>query len=208
MRPDPRKISPGVPDVLNDRWHSGFSPDPLRGVEEGEVRVRRGPVFADPEHLAEVLARRARHDAPRASEPSPVERPHILEDELARVALREPPQVVKADDAVALREEALRPPAEPAEQIDAEGVRPNHLLKRHGLPGEGGRGAATGNTCEGSNGQRHEKASQSWSSQDGYSGIGPHMKIGSQTFRPSARAAAVASGVRGHQKALHRETSS
>src|SRR3990167_8898352 len=58
------------------------------------------------------------------------------------------------------------------------------------------------------NGQRHEKASQSCSSQDGYSGIGPHMKIGSQTFLPSARAVAVASGVRGHQKARHRETSS
>src|SRR3990167_9571448 len=51
------------------------------------------------------------------------------------------------------------------------------------------------------NGQRHEKASQSCSSQDGYSGVGPHMKIGSQTFLPSARAWAVASGVRGHQNA-------
>src|SRR3990167_4311768 len=151
--------------------------------------------------IRQLLAGRAPHDAPRASEPSPVKRPHVRKDEFAArlvIRRREPGVVVEADDAVALRHEPFRPPAEAAEQVDAEGpiVRSHYLSL---LPLTGGEGEGTGNrhyvrnpeadsptetarhgSCLGhgplgSNGQRQEKASQSCISQDGYSGIGPHM---------------------------------
>src|SRR3990167_11258500 len=97
--------------------------------------------------IRQLLAGRAPHDAPRASEPSPVKRPHVRKDEFAArlvIRRREPGVVVEADDAVALRHEPFRPPAEAAEQVDAEGpiVRSHYLSL---LPLTGGGGGGTGN---------------------------------------------------------------
>src|SRR3990172_870369 len=127
--------------------------------------------------IRQLLAGPAPHDAPRASEPSPVKRPHVRKDQFAArlvIRRREPGVVVEADDAVALRHEPFRPPAEAAEQVDAEGpIVRSHYLSLLPLTGREGVPAIGIITC--GNGQRHEKASQSCSSQDGYSGIGPHM---------------------------------
>src|SRR3989304_5231676 len=118
-------------DVLNDRGNAAFAPQPLGGLPGLRVRCLMQPVTITrigPPSCRIFRARRARHDAPCTPEPPPVEGPHVLEHELAGVNLREPRVVIEAHDAIALPQEAFRPPAEAAEQVDAERafIHPSH----------------------------------------------------------------------------------